>query len=159
MFDIFNKKKLKAYRLITDIQSNLIDKLIVELEKQLKKREKAETISAHQVDIIRKNVSKRAKLNNEISVLQIDLEEANKKIDALAEEKEEAKKEITFLKNGICELQDCIKTSDKKIFVLRDENEKLKEELKKFDEEHYCVTFCKRNNAVDEVSNVAKCSD
>lgn len=124
MFDIFNKKKLKAYRLLTDIQSNLINKVIADLEKQLEKRKKAETISANQADIIRKNIQKRAELNNEISVLQIDLEEANKKVSALS-----------------------------------DENEKLKEELKKFDEEHYCVTFCKRNNAVDEVSNVAKCSD
>lgn len=107
MFDIFNKKKLKAYRLITDIQSILINRVIKDLEKQLKKQ-----------------LKKRAELNNEISVLQIDLEEANKKVSALS-----------------------------------DENEKLKEELKKFDEEHYCVTFCKRNNAVDEVSNVAKCSD
>lgn len=121
MFDIFNKKKLKAYRLITDIQRNLIDKLIVELEKQLKKREKN---IARQAEVTRKNVKKRAELNNKILALQIDLEEANKKVSALS-----------------------------------DENRKLKEELKKFDEEHYCVTFCKRNNAVDEVSNVAKCSD
>lgn len=121
MFDIFNKKKLKAYRLITDIQSILINRVIKELEKQLKKREKN---IARQAEVTRKNVKKRAELNNEISVLQIDLEEANKKVSALS-----------------------------------DENEKLKEELKKFDEEHYCVTFCKRNNAVDEVSNVAKCSD
>ena len=121
MFDIFNKKKLKAYRLITDIQSNLINRVIKDLEKQLKKREK--TI-ARQAEVTRKNVKKRAELNNKILALQIDLEEANKKVSALS-----------------------------------DENRKLKEELKKFDEEHYCVTFCKRNNAVDEVSNVAKCSD
>lgn len=121
MFDIFNKKKLKAYRLITDIQSILINRVIKELEKQLKKREKN---IARQAEVTRKNVKKRAELNNKILVLQIDLEEANKKVSALS-----------------------------------DENRKLKEELKKFDEEHYCVTFCKRNNAVDEVSNVAKCSD
>jgi chromosome segregation ATPase len=121
MFDIFNKKKLKAYRLITDIQSILINRVIKELEKQLKKREKN---IARQAEVTRKNVKKRAELNNKILALQIDLEEANKKVSALS-----------------------------------DENRKLKEELKKFDEEHYCVTFCKRNNAVDEVSNVAKCSD
>jgi chromosome segregation ATPase len=118
MFDIFNKKKLKAYRLITDIQSILINRVIKELEKQLKKREKN---IARQAEVTRKNVKKRAELNNKILALQIDLEEANKKVSALS-----------------------------------DENRKLKEELKKFDEEHYCVTFCKRNNAVDEVPKVAK---
>lgn len=79
---------------------------------------------ARQAEVTRKNVKKRAELNNKILALQIDLEEANKKVSALS-----------------------------------DENRKLKEELKKFDEEHYCVTFCKRNNAVDEVSNATKCSD
>lgn len=124
MFDIFNKKKLRIYRFLTDLQSKLINNLITDLEKQTKERKKFETISSNQADMIRKNIQKRAELNNEISVLQIDLEEANKKVSALS-----------------------------------DENEKLKEELKKFDEEHYCVTFCKRNNAVDEVSNATKCSD
>ena len=142
MFDIFNKKKLRIYRLLTDPQSKLINNLITDLEKQTKERKKFETISSNQADIIRKNVSKRAELNNEISVLQIDLEEANKKIDSLTQA-----------------LENNTNKSYEQIAELCNENRRLKEKLKKLDEEHYCVTFCKRNSAVDEVSNAAKCSD